>query len=65
MFVGCLCDDVCVMMWVGCCLWDVCGFFRHDRRTAPTFGTHVRIDTLKTNKIDPPHPGGFRGLSIV
>ena len=38
MFVGCgmfvgLWDDVCGM----------CGFFRHDRRTAPKFGTHVRI----------------------
>ena len=32
-----MCDDV--------VLWDVCGFFRHDRRTAPTFGRHVRIDT--------------------
>ena len=38
----------------------------HDRRTAPKFGTHVRIDTLTLKKIfDPPHPGGFRGISIV
>ena len=38
----------------------------HDRRTAPKFGTHVRIDTLTLKKkIDPPHPGGYRGLYIV
>ena len=38
----------------------------HDRRTAPKFGTHVRIDTLTLKKkFDPPHPGGFRGLYIV
>ena len=38
----------------------------HDRRTAPKFGTHVRIDTLTINKkLDPPHPRGFRELSIV
>ena len=30
----------------------------HDRRTAPKFGTHVRIDTLTLNKMYPPHPGG-------
>ena len=36
------------------------------RRTAPKFGTHVRIDTLTLKrKFDPPHPRGFRGLSIV
>ena len=47
-------------------LWDVCGFFRHDRRTAPKFGTHVRVDTLTIIFcFDPPHPRGFRGLSIV
>ena len=36
------------------------------RRTAPKFGTHVRIDTL-TLKQNLTHPtrGGFRGLSIV
>ena len=35
-------------------------FFRHGRRTAPKFGTHVPIDTLTLNKlkIDPPHPMG-------
>ena len=38
--------------------------FRHDRRTAPKFGTHVRIDTL-TLKKNHPTPGEFRGLSIV
>ena len=38
----------------------------HDRRTAPKFGTHVRIDTLTLKKnVDPPTPGGFRGLYIV
>ena len=53
-----MCDDV--------VLWDVCGFFRHDRRTAPKFGTHVRIDTLTLNKkFDPPHPRGFRGLNCL
>ena len=39
----------------------------HDRRTAPKFGSHVRIDKyshLKKN-VDPPHLGDFRGLSIV
>ena len=46
-------------------LWDVCGFFRHDRRTAPKFGTPVRIDTLTLKKLTHPTPGGFRGLSIV
>ena len=38
------------------------------RRTAPKFGTHVRIDTLTFKKIKmltQPTPGGFRGLSIV
>ena len=41
----------------------------HDRRTAPKFGTHVRIDTLTLKKIKikltHPTPGGFRGLYIV
>ena len=42
-------------------------FFRHDRRTAPKFGTHVRIEArlALTKKIDPPHPRGFRGLYSV
>ena len=53
MFVGCVWDDV--------CLWDdVCGMWVASRRTAPKFGMHVRI-----KKVDPPTPGGFRGLSIV
>ena len=41
-------------------------FFRHDRRTVPKFGTHVRIETrlALTKKIDQPHPEGFRGLFI-
>ena len=40
----------------------------HDRRTAPKFGTHVRIDTLTLKKITiltHPTPGGFRVLYIV
>ena len=40
----------------------------HDRRTAPKFGTHVRIDTLtlkQIKKLTHPTPGGFRGLYIV
>ena len=54
-------------MFVGLRLWDVGSFFRHDRRTAPKFGTHVRIDTLtlRKNILTHPTPGGFRGLSIV
>ena len=36
------------------------------RRTAPKFGTHVRIKTLTLKKkLTHPTPGGFRGLSIV
>ena len=49
-----MCDDV--------VLWDVYGFFRHDRCTAPKFGTHVRIDTLTLKNLTHPTPGGFRGL---
>ena len=40
-------------------------FFRHDRRTAPKFGTHVRIETrlaLTKKKLTNPTPEGFRGL---
>ena len=39
-------------------------FFRHDRRTAPKFGTHVRIETILalTKKLTNPTPEGFRGL---
>ena len=39
-------------------------FFRHDRRTAPKFGTHVRIETrlALTKKIDQPHPRGVYGV---
>ena len=43
-------------------------FFRTGRRNAPTFGTHVRIDTLtlkKTNFLTHPTPGGFRGLNCL
>ena len=42
-------------------------FFRHDRRTAPKFGTHVRIETrlaLTKKKFTNPTPEGFRGLFI-
>ena len=38
-----MCDDV--FSVVGC-VW----LFRHDRQTAPKFGTHVRIDTLTLKK---------------
>ena len=38
----------------------------HDRRSAPKFGKHVRIDTLALKQfLTHPTPGGFRGLSIV
>ena len=43
-------------------------FFRHDRWTAPKFGTHVRIETrlaLTKNKLTNPTPEGFRGLFIA
>ena len=54
------------MMWDAVVLWDVCGFFRHDRRAAPKFCTHVRIETITLKKkLTHPTPGGFRGLSIV
>ena len=43
-------------------------FFRHERRTAPKFGTHdVRIETrlvLAQKNVTHPTPGEFRGLSI-
>ena len=42
-------------------------FFRHDRRTAPTFGTHVRIETrLALTKFffTKTTLEGFRGLFI-
>ena len=52
-----------------CCLFAVFGraFFRHDRRTAPKFGTHVRIETrlaLTKKKLTNPTPEEFRGLFI-
>ena len=34
-------------------------FFRHERRTAPKFGTHVRIDTLTLKKLTNPTPWGL------
>ena len=40
-------------------LWDGCGFFRHECRNAPKFGTHVRIDNLTLNIVlTHPTPGG-------
>ena len=56
-------NDV-AMMWV--CLGVVGGSYASLtyfgdllRRTAPKFGTHVRIDTLTLKqKFDPPHPRG-------
>ena len=39
-------------------------FFRHESRTAPKFGTHVRMETrlALTKKLTNPTPEGFRGL---
>ena len=59
MFVGCL------MMCVGVSYASLTNFGDLLRRTAPKFGTHVRIDTITLNKLTPPTPGGFRGLSTV
>ena len=56
-------DDVC--LWVDDGFWDVCGFIRPNRRTAPKFGTHVRIDTLTLNLFYLPHPRGFRGYLLL
>ena len=42
-------------------------FFLHDHRTAPKFGTHVRIETrlaLTKKKLTNLTPEGFRGLFI-
>ena len=36
----------------------------HDRRTAPKFGTHVRIDTLTIKKLTHPTPGGIGGYRL-
>ena len=47
-------------------VWDIHLLISgHDRRTAPKFGTHVRIDTLTLKKIDPPHHGGGIGGYIL
>ena len=35
------------------------------RRTAPKFGTHMRLDTLTLKKLTHPTPEGFMGLYIV
>ena len=43
-------------------------FFRHDRRTAPKFGTHVWIETrlaLTKRKFTNPTPEGFRGYLLM
>ena len=43
-------------------------FFRHDRRTAPKFGTHVWIETrlaLTQKKLTNPTPEGFRGYLLM
>ena len=40
-------------------------FFRHERRNAPKFGTHVRMETrlaLTKKNCPNPTPEGFRGL---
>ena len=37
----------------------------HDRRTAPKFGSHVRIDTLTLKKNDPSTPGGLGGYLLL
>ena len=42
-------------------------FFRHERRTAPKFGTHVRMETrlaVTKTKFTNPTPEGCRGLFI-
>ena len=39
-------------------------FFRHDRRTATKFGTHMRVDMgliLSQKNVTHPTPGGFLG----
>ena len=55
------------MMCVGVSYASLTYFGDLLRRTAPKFGTHVRIDTLtlKKKNLTHPTPGGFRGLSIV
>ena len=45
-------------VWLSVCTPPL---FRHDRRTATKFGTHIRVDTgliLSFKKICPPHPRG-------
>ena len=41
-------------------------FFRHGRRIAPKFGTHVRIETrlALTKKNYRPHPRGVYGVIV-
>ena len=53
-----------VCLWVGVSCASLTYFGDLLRRTAPKFGTHVRIDILTLTKIDSP-PRRFRGLSIV
>ena len=56
----------CGFVFVWLCGWQLYTLHLHisghDRRTAPKFGSHVRIDTLNLTH---PTPEGFRGLSIV
>ncbi len=43
-------------------------FFRHDRRTAPKFGTHVWIETrlaLTQKQLTNPTPEVFRGYLLM
>ena len=37
----------------------------HDRRSAPKFGKHVRIDTLTLNKFFDPPQGGLGGYLLL
>ena len=71
-----VCGDVCgwLVVWlVGCVvLWQLYTatlhllISGHECRTAPKFGTHVRIDILTLKKkFDPPHPGGGLGGYIL
>ena len=68
-FIGCLCCmSVMSVCDVRLCLCPDSLTYFGDllRRTAPKFGTHVRIDTLTLKFVLTHHtPGGFRGLSIV
>ena len=61
-----LCVDSCIASCISTYKFKR-AFFRHDRRTAPKFGTHVRIETrlaLTNNFFTENTPEGFRGLFI-